>query len=296
MKNYIYIFIGICFLSLQSCDEDSFTQTVDIDIPDHESRLAISGIVSNRNPFMQTIVSASQSILDIESAPQVSNKNIQILVNGESIGNEVAENGNAQVFEVTTDLNAGDELIFEVSADNYGQARSTQVFPSSISVSDFEYEEDGIIDVNGDTRNEINISIDDPANEDNFYSLWFEYVYYKDQNIYSEFSYAETSGVGINEQYSEFVFSDGTFNGTKHSLRFSDYIWNSNAEEPDSVFIKSYLSHLSEDYYYYKTSYFQYSQAQGNPFAEPVIVHDNIENGYGIFGAENVTIDSLRIK
>jgi 3-deoxy-D-manno-octulosonate 8-phosphate phosphatase (KDO 8-P phosphatase) len=34
---------------------------------------------------------------------------------------------------------------------------------------------------------------------------------------------------------------------------------------------------------------------KGSPFAEPVQVYNNIENGFGIFGSESLSVDTLEI-
>ena len=43
------------------------------------------------------------------------------------------------------------------------------------------------------------------------------------------------------------------------------------------------LSSVSYDRYLFEQSYSIYQNAQNNPFAEPVILHNNIKNGFGIF-------------
>ena len=49
------------------------------------------------------------------------------------------------------------------------------------------------------------------------------------------------------------------------------------------------LSSISRDNYLFIKSEAASREARDNPFAEPVIVHNNIENGIGIFRARNTT-------
>ena len=62
------------------------------------------------------------------------------------------------------------------------------------------------------------------------------------------------------------------------------------------------LKNHSEDYYMYKKTFNVYQSVRGNPFAEPVQVFSNIENGYGIFwicsnssGNSNELIRNLKL-
>ena len=46
----------------------------------------------------------------------------------------------------------------------------------------------------------------------------------------------------------------------------------------------------SKDLYLYETTRSLNQDAQGNPFAEPVLVHSNMEGGYGVFTLHNSTV------
>ena len=57
----------------------------------------------------------------------------------------------------------------------------------------------------------------------------------------------------------------------------------------DSVMIDIRVDHIDPSYYFYSVSKQKYYQADGNPFAEPVQVYNNIENGFGILSAYSRT-------
>jgi hypothetical protein len=46
------------------------------------------------------------------------------------------------------------------------------------------------------------------------------------------------------------------------------------------------------EYYFYKKSVMQSFDGQLDPFAEPVQVYSNIQNGVGIFAGASVSVDS----
>lgn len=55
------------------------------------------------------------------------------------------------------------------------------------------------------------------------------------------------------------------------------------------------LRTLSEEYYLYYTSLSRSGNANPNPLTDPVIVFENIENGYGIFAGYSNSLDSVQI-
>ena len=57
--------------------------------------------------------------------------------------------------------------------------------------------------------------------------------------------------------------------------------------------IRIYLHNISKSYYYYRTSLELYQNTSGNPFAQPVQVYSNIENGFGIFAGSQITYFDL---
>tara|TARA_B100001939_G_scaffold117827_1_gene102252 strand:- start:1564 stop:2379 length:816 start_codon:yes stop_codon:yes gene_type:complete len=90
------------------------------------------------------------------------------------------------------------------------------------------------------------------------------------------------------------LFNDLLFNGQTKSLEISipnnDWNWG----EAGFVYsyryigLRFYLYNISQDYYYYRRSLELYNQTNGNPFAQPVQVFSNIQNGFGIFAGAQV--------
>ena len=57
--------------------------------------------------------------------------------------------------------------------------------------------------------------------------------------------------------------------------------------------VRVYLHNISKSYYYYRTSLELYQSASGNPFAQPVQVYSNIENGFGVFAGSQISYFDL---
>jgi hypothetical protein len=161
-------------------------------------------------------------------------------------------------------------------------------------------DEEGALSESGERLDEIVIEIQDEPGE-HYYALQGEVDYrYVDENndtisgYYSVWlesndpilSYAEVDRRGA------LICSDGAFNG--NTYRFATYTWE---DLPIGLMSGSKLrirvTSLSRDAFLYYRSLDQYWGADGNPFAEPVTVHSNIENGYGIFGLGHTRVFSV---
>lgn len=55
--------------------------------------------------------------------------------------------------------------------------------------------------------------------------------------------------------------------------------------EPTDTWIYIDILHCNRDFYLYNRSLRQAGNTNGNPFADPVLIHNNIEGGFGCFGA-----------
>lgn len=81
--------------------------------------------------------------------------------------------------------------------------------------------------------------------------------------------------------FTDAIFKDGTY----RMQVFTDAFYT---DKPNVTF-QFDLLHVDEAYYNYaQSSALQYS-TDGNPFAEPVIVYNNIEQGFGVIGSYVVT-------
>lgn len=81
------------------------------------------------------------------------------------------------------------------------------------------------------------------------------------------------------------AFSDVLINGKEVTLTFNTFMYAYGPEDVDNgVKIRVVLRQLSESLYEYKVTSALQNQLDGNPFAEPVPVYNNVEDGYGIFG------------
>jgi len=174
--------------------------------------------------------------------------------------------------------------------------------PKAPAILEVTVEEDGALSEDGARLDEIVIEIQDEPGA-HYYALQAEveerYLDGNNDTIVSSYSiwldsndpiltYAEVDRRGA------LVCSDGAFDGTTY--RFATFTWESLPfGESSNRLLKVRVTSLSRDAYLYYRSLAQYREADGNPFAEPVTVHSNIENGYGIFGLGHTTVFKVEL-
>jgi hypothetical protein len=94
------------------------------------------------------------------------------------------------------------------------------------------------------------------------------------------------SGEGVWYNTREGVFfPNNQFQGS--AKEFSVYLDSEHLSGKDLLNLR--IVSMSSDFYNFAVSYKQQRQNSGNPFAEPVVVHSNIQHGAGIFAGYAVT-------
>lgn len=286
---YIFCFLGLSFF-LSNCDADSFSQVVEIDIPPHEPALAVRAIFQQNDDQLSLLLTDSKGIL--ESTPlEVQKEAVVQLFENEQALPIFTYNPSTSRFTAPVPNGFGQTASIyrlEVSAPNFKTIQATQTMPRPISILAGKYTPDGTFSSEGDKVDAVEIEFQDPAGEENYYAFsGFQSIAYfngQDTSYYDSEIYLESNDPLINFGTGQLLLlSDAAFNGNTYKALLYSY-----NERPEGV-IKIQLLSLSRDAYLYHRSLSNYYDAQDNPFAEPVTVHQNIENGYGIFGLASVS-------
>ena len=308
MKNILQIAFLISLFALNACSEDFFESTVEIEIPEHIPILAVSGVLTEGYDSIRFLVTTSRSINDLSNPKPLEGANIQLFKDGNLLP---AFSNNGEFFETVlnpSDLEPGSTYKLEVEHPDFESVSSTQIMPEKTKIDSFIFEKDGTLDEFGDISDELIIEFTDDPNEENYYMFQFieEGVridsWSQDTFYFNDARYIETRDPNIVygfNGYSGFgsgrvpMLSDASFNGKKFKAIFSSYsndFWQGRTTEK----LTAYLISISKERYFYLSSLGSYYDSDGNPFAEPVNVAGNIENGLGAFGTQS--IDSKEIK
>jgi len=160
---------------------------------------------------------------------------------------------------------------------------------------------------------QVEMSFNDPAETENYYLLTFSALMpeYKSYPPYYEpvFVGYKMTSVDYDTQnmswenyfsmnnFSGYAISDELFNGSSKTIKAELYMGGNygmpNAVRVDTVFVN--LHSINKEFYQFIISYSKYDDVEGNPFAEPVNIKSNVENGFGFFSGYSTSQDTIII-
>ncbi|PHN01285.1 DUF4249 domain-containing protein [Flavilitoribacter nigricans] len=291
MKNRIILWcLILVIISQYSCKD--FSQIVEIDIPEHEPKLATLLTATSLDSALNVLVSNSLGILESRDTQPIKDARVSLLRNGHPIAEGIYREG-TYYYELFTNAPLGTAAAtyrLEMSAPDFPPIYAEQKMPAAVPILSARIELDGTIDAEGRRADEVILEFQDPAGSTDYYAVAMQglrRLSAEEDSLYTAGTVALHSndpsyGFVRNFPYN-LIFSDAAFDGQK--VRISVYSYDHLGEFSGQL----RLYHLSRDVYLYHRSLDLYEEAIDNPFAEPVNVHRNIENGYGLFGVSSVS-------
>ncbi len=307
----IYSLIFSFFIIGIACEK-----TINIDLEDAKIKIVVNGLITPDSTITVN-VTRSRHILDNANISSLTNATVNLYENNVLIGNmNHIGNGN---YKIEYYPKFGKEYKVKVEHPDYDDVFGvTKVLPN-IPIT--KIDTSTVLDEYGDKVIAFNINFTDPTNEENYYlfNISNTYTYEEwDENIITYdtlYVGPDTTIVDINyggnitkkrtenlwfnsddiiiEEYmwsNGVIFSDEIINGSNYTLTGEFNKWALYSSENTITFELYALS--PETFKYYKSVNQHYNTSE-DPFAEPVIVYTNIENGIGIFGGSSVYKDSI---
>lgn len=281
MKNHLIILSGL--LLFISCET-----IVDIDVPRESPRLVLNSFF-NPDSTLKAEIYESQFVLDNGDFKTI--PGAAVIISDEN-GNEVAklnDQGNG-IYESDFKPETGTEYIIQASKQGYETVTGKDMIPSepaavtSIHVASYRNQDGG-------TENEITFTIND-ENGNDFYEIlgMIEFTYTQDSLTYSGFNrmfFFSDDPVfsDFNSSGSFLLFNDVLFEGKEREIKVSTFFQypRCSIDCSSEAEINFYVRKVSKQYFDYRQTLELQQSLEGDPFAEPVSVYNNIENGYGIF-------------
>jgi hypothetical protein len=280
MKKKSYFLLLIATSILASCTTDS-----DIKVPEVEPEVVVSCFISPQEDTLKAFVRLTDPLF---GSSQVNGNS---LIEGATVK---IKNGTSEaIFTLNTEkeryelaasdfpINSGTTYQLEVSVPGYDLCSASTTVPSNSPV--FNLAELIQIDtlsenqgsgINGNFKFKWN----DPSGQTNYYRLV----------ISQKITYQIDTGI-FEEYYSNIwdeLIDDANKDGDEISKEPNTYIYQS--YDPDNpTALKFYCYLLNTDEAYFRYHYSVWNVQPGNPFAEPSIIYDNINNGLGAFGSSN---------
>jgi uncharacterized protein DUF4249 len=278
-----FLFLSLLALLFAACGEDFFEQTVVIEVPPHTPRLAVTAHLTAGDTALFVFISHSLGILDSRQPETISDATAGLFKDGQFLAAIPFETGQLYKTALPEPLPADlSEYRLTVSAPGYDAVEAVQTMPAIVPILSATYEVDGAVNSEGDKVDELTVEFQDPPGEDNYYAIR---VWVMFDDGYKNEWYFENLDPLAEDFRRDLVIKDDSFEGKKYKWRFSTYQF----AEPGTAKMLVQLRSVSKDKYLFLKSVSLSEDNSDNPFAEPVIIHNNIEGGYGIFSLEAVS-------
>lgn len=302
MKNILILFS--IFITFISCEK-----VIPFDENETKSKLVINGIFQSDSIF-KIHVSNSKSIISDSAIQNIDNATVLIEdIDGNTIDELIYSSNGFYIGQTYPNENQNYRL--RVNCPGYNEITSNDGLPGLISINNIDT---NTIISNSDEGDylELTVSFNDPVESQNFYlvetyaigpwgflddgdTIWDEY-----DTIQVEMNLTDEAFINDeNLKEGQGLFNDLLFNGETKLLKVEipkglDFY----DEDYKEYFFKTetlifYIHNISKSYYYFRTSLELYNQRSGNPFAQPVQVYSNINNGFGIFAGAQVSSYNL---
>ena len=307
--NSVFVVLVIGMVFVFSCEAP-----IDLDLS-QANQVVISSNFTPGVPF-QVTVSKSKDILSTQPETFIKNASVKIIgAEGKTL--EVLQlNDSAIPFYESSRLQPeiGKTYRLEVNIPKNPTLLAEDIVPMAIPLKTIEV--DTIEAFNSESSSmvykiEVSVGFDDPLNVENYYHLSL----YNHEIIKTEGdgvpmdgftekeeenlrplspleSYEDNPKVIFHYDNGGVLFTDKDFDGQAAKLRFYSLLDKSQNQRGKIV---GELRTVSEAYYLYHTSLSRQLANKDRPFAEPITVYDNIENGLGIFAGYALFRDSVFI-
>ena len=296
-------------IALSACE-----QVIEPDLPEHTPRLVVHSLFTSDGGWSAHVGRSSGILQPLPYVDRVvANAAVRLLagkrvvgeLNFNELGVYVLEDGHLQ---------AGETYSLQVSAPGFETIRATDTVPAPVPTSLRP-------GTRGDTS--IELEIQDPPGEANYYqiSLYQVFTGRGATRVEGILSTRDPSIMGDNS-VDESPFEEGTFEG--RAPYFRDTLFDGRTHEIELTYtgdwvervgtiireeeegeddlehagFTAYLQvlYISETYYEYLKTARLHDETRDNPFAEPLNVYGNVENGYGIFAGYSSRTFELTIE
>ena len=200
-----------------------------------------------------------------------------------------------------TILNATYEV--DASVSGFTSITASNPLYSVMTVANTTLQRNAAFDASGNVMDKISFSFIDNASSTDYYLIR---IHKSDGSYTSCINTTDTDfeNMIFNNPFTtqtcidgnKLLLSDKNFNGkTKNIVVYvsdDQMVTGFSSGRVRRPFID--LLHITKDYFAYIKTVNNYDITQTNPFAEPANVFSNVQNGYGLFTAYSIAVDTLR--
>ena len=298
MKIYkIYLLAVSLIFSMSAC-QDFFIKELDIPRQDLDRQLVVHSFISDLDTSLYFKVARNfdldQSFEEPESL--VPGATIRIFRGSELMYELESQADSNYRMDLSQAFGYSNENFrIEVSHPDFETAIVETSMPPFIMPESIKFTKDGgFANPNSEDRlDRIQITINDPADEENYYEFQiqqvlidFEEIIFGEDTFRIETRYPEnyfTPDANFDQGVSGFLLSDQLFNGQSYTFQV---MLDSNLEEGVEIPVDKLRvtwNCVSRDHYEYSKTLLKYQRSSGfGLFSDPVAVYSNVDNGLGI--------------
>lgn len=265
-------------MTLWSCDS-FFDRVVDVEIEEHEPRITVFGYLDEEYDVHVIDVGQSAGYLE-ENPDKIRDATLKLFKNDIEIEGFYYS---FDEYKLPSPLNGelGDEFRLEVEVPGIGKVTSETKVTPEFDVLSIEKKGEGYSIDDEEFFPEYEVIINDDSNENNYYAIEILRLDTVQLFTYS-LTTLDSNDPNIHDWYLEgLVFNDNTFNGEEKKVQV--FVKDSNGSLNENEAYLFIVKSITPELYQFARTYTNYRYNLNNPFAEPVTVYSNIENGFGVF-------------
>ena len=263
---------------------------IPIDLPEHQPKLVMSSLFCSDSTFT-VYLSQSKATNTKEKLSLIKNGTVDLYENDvfiEKLQLNYQLINNDSIFYYRSHYKAKTGMMYRIAAQAPGlpAVEATDMIPQpgeikNLKIESIENSQNGFDTL---VTARISFDIEDVPGVDNYYHITLEHELLPDF-FNSFYTIEDLSAEGaINGTY---MYKDDQFkNGTKKVVMKVEI-------NQKIKMLKIQLRTISDDYFLFQKSYALQNSNIEVPFSEPVAVHNNVKNGYGILAGYSVSVDSL---
>lgn len=286
---------------LLSCEE-TFVKTLDVPDLDYQERLVFQSNFKSGQDTIVAYLSRTRYALDkTQPRDPVDDGNIRLYKDQLLIA-EATAGMNGEYVLPNVDISLGNYNIEVFQSEFSEELKAETTIPEYVLPNSIEYREDGGIGPDfEESVSLLRVNFNDPPGENNYYKFSLlpinnpivmdTFINQQDTFIYEREKYniyLSSNEISAIESRGYIIIDDEAFDGQNHTTDIVFELYNNSDEDTDINDFKLDWAVLSEDQFQFEKRLSIYRDSDDfGPFAEPVSIYSNVENGIGIFAGQN---------
>ena len=282
--------------------------TVQVDLPPHESQLVVDGFFTP-DSLWQVRLSNTVSFTGTTEPSVVDNAIVEIWTNNQKL-TTLASIGEGRYQSASSPSALPGQYTIKIQADGFEAVEGVGVMPPEMKRASLTHQ---LVQKEDEGRLEIRfeLTLQDPPGSINYYSLivfqqlvadingeiltypFHQSTFKTNDPVLRDGDFFDTEPIYLNQA----TFDDNLINGRSYELDFALDLFQQNTDEASYKHtFNVVLLEMSEDMFTFRQTAERQSEAENDPFSEPVQVYSNMSNGFGIFAGYRAQVFPITVE